>query len=80
VVPSSSASIGPVTVSTLALISTTAAASPPDDTSLTRHLRSSPYTPAGPYPTRVPRSWAIAMTILVLCLLASIVIALVRLL
>jgi hypothetical protein len=27
----------------------------------------------------VPRSWAIAMTILVLCLLASIVIALVRL-
>jgi hypothetical protein len=29
---------------------------------------------------RVPRSWAIAMTILVLSLLASIVIALVRLL
>jgi len=28
---------------------------------------------------RVPRSWAIAMTILILCLLASIVIALVRL-
>jgi hypothetical protein len=28
---------------------------------------------------RVPRSWAIAMTILVLCLIASIVIALVRL-
>jgi hypothetical protein len=29
---------------------------------------------------RVPRSWLIAMTILVACLLASIVIALVRLL
>jgi hypothetical protein len=28
---------------------------------------------------RVPRSWAIAMIILVLCLIASIVIALVRL-
>jgi hypothetical protein len=31
------------------------------------------------YPMRVPRTWAIAMTILILCLLASIVIALVRL-
>jgi hypothetical protein len=28
---------------------------------------------------RVPRSWAIAMTILVICLVASIVIALVKL-
>jgi Na+-transporting NADH:ubiquinone oxidoreductase subunit NqrC len=28
---------------------------------------------------RVPRTWAIAMTILVLCLIASIVIALVKL-
>jgi len=28
---------------------------------------------------RVPRSWAIAMTILILCLIASIVIALIRL-
>jgi hypothetical protein len=31
------------------------------------------------YPTRVPRIWAISMVILVLCLLASIVIATVKL-
>ena len=34
---------------------------------------------AGTYPMRVPRTWAIAMIILILCLLASMVIALVRL-
>jgi len=53
VVPSSPASIGPVTVSMVAT--------------------------GGTYPKSVPRTWAIAMTILILCLLASIVIALVKL-
>jgi len=34
----------------------------------------------GPYDARVPRSWMITMAILVACLIASIAIALVRLL
>jgi hypothetical protein len=35
--------------------------------------------PRAPYHPHVPRSWAIAMTILVCCLVASIVIAIVKL-
>ena len=60
VVPSSEASIGPVTVSTVA-------------------MRRPVYAARAAYACGVPRSWQISMVLLVLALLASMVIAAVKL-